>query len=78
MGMAIDGFRIASINLLLEIAPESKRPIYIALQNNLTSIGLFFAIPGGWIVEHFSYMALYGWTIALLAAGFFISRRIDV
>ncbi len=73
LGMAVDGFRIASMNLLLLIAPESKRPLYIALQNNLTSIGLFFAVPGGLIVHYFGYTILYTFTICMLSLGLVIA-----
>ncbi len=76
LGMAIDGFRIASINLLFAIAPEQKRPIYIALQNNITSIGLFFAIPGGFILKHLGYEILYAITLALLLAGLLFATRL--
>ena len=76
LGIAIDGFRLASMNLLFAIAPQEKRPIYVALQNNLTSIGLFFAIPGGVIVHYFGYEVLYGWTIFCLALGLFFATRI--
>jgi len=41
-GVALDGLNISGMNLVIEIAPEEKRPIYTALQTNLTSIGLFF------------------------------------
>ncbi len=78
LGMARDGFRIASMNLLFAIAPQNKRPVYIALQNNLTSIGLFFAIPGGFILKSFGYEVLYGWTIAMLLCGLFFARRLRV
>ncbi len=78
LGMAIDGFRIATMNLLLLIAPESKRPVYIALQNNLTAIGLFFAIPGGFILKTFGYEALYSFTIAMLGLGLYFATRLKV
>ncbi len=78
LGMAIDGFRIASINTLFEIAPSSKRPIYIALQNNLTSIGLFFAIPGGFILKHFGFEMLYSFTIIMLSIGTFFATRLKI
>ncbi len=78
MGMAIDGFRIAGMNILFEIAPEDKRPIYVALQNTLTSVGLFFSIPGGFIVEKAGYHFLYLFTLALLFAGLFFAAKIDV
>ncbi|MRI57925.1 MAG: MFS transporter [Epsilonproteobacteria bacterium] len=76
LGMAIDGFRIASMNLLFAIAPEQKRPIYIALQNNITSLGLFFAIPGGIILKHFGYEVLYSFTIFMLLLGLFFSSKL--
>ena len=46
-GFAMDGFSISGMNLIFEIAPEDKRPIYTALQSNITSIGLFFLLLGG-------------------------------
>lgn len=46
-GIAIDGFNIAGMNLVIEIAPEEKRPIYTALQVNITSLGLFFPYSRG-------------------------------
>ena len=76
MGMAIDGFRISGINLLFEIAPEDKRPIYVALQNNITSIGLFFSIPGGFILELFGYKFLYIFTIVMLLIGFYFANKL--
>jgi len=78
MGIAIDGFRLSGMNLLFEIAPEDKRPIYVALQNTLTSIGLFFSIPGGFIVEKFGYKALYGFTIGMLFIGFLFAFKLEV
>jgi len=76
MGMAIDGFRISGINLLFEIAPEDKRPIYVALQNNITSIGLFFSIPGGFILEVFGYKVLYIFTIVMLLIGVYFASKL--
>jgi len=76
IGFAMDGFKIAGMNLLFEIAPEDKRPIYVALQNNLTSIGLFFAIPGGFILKAFGYNVLYVFTIIMLMIGLFFATRL--
>ena len=76
MGMAIDGFRISGMNLLFEIAPEDKRPIYVALQNNITSIGLFFSIPGGFILEIFSYKVLYIFTVFMLFIGIYFASKL--
>ena len=76
MGMAIDGFKISGLNLLFEIAPEDKRPIYVALQNNITSIGLFFSIPGGIILEIFGYKFLYVFTIFMLLIGVYFATKL--
>jgi hypothetical protein len=66
VGAAIDGNRIGSDNLILIIAHDEKRPIYVALQNNIVSIGIFFPILGGVILALTSYTFLYSLTIALL------------
>jgi len=76
IGFAMDGFKISGMNLLFEIAPEDKRPIYVALQNNLTSIGLFFSIPGGFILEKFGYNVLYIFTICMLLVGLFFATKL--
>jgi len=76
MGMAIDGFRISGMNLLFEIAPEDKRPIYVALQNNITSIGLFFSIPGGFVLEFLGYKFLYIFTILMLFSGVYFASKL--
>ncbi len=76
IGFAMDGFKISGLNLLFEIAPEDKRPIYVALQNNLTSIGLFFAIPGGFILEKFGYNILYTFTLCMLLTGLFFATKL--
>ena len=65
-GIAIDGFKIATMNLVIEISPEDKRPIYTALQTNLSSIGLFFPLIGAYVLENFGYDVLYILTISIL------------
>lgn len=77
LGAAMDGMRLAFSNNILIIAPEHLRPVYIALQSNLTSIGLFFAIPGAVILEVYGYEVLYGFTILLLIAGMISAKRLD-
>lgn len=76
LGAGIDGFRLSTSNLILIIAPEDKRPVYVALQANLTSIGLFFAIPGGLILKISGYNTLYMLTISLLITGFLLSKKL--
>ncbi len=77
-GISIDGFSIAGMNLVIEIAPEDKRPIYTALQTTLTSFGLFFPILGGVLLKVVSsYSFIYLITIVLLIVGYVLSRRFE-
>ena len=76
-GVALDGFNNSGMNLVIEIAPEEKRPVYTAIQTNITSIGLFFPILGGVILKFVgSYTVIYLLTITLLLIGFFLSLRL--
>ena len=77
LGAGVDGFRLSTSNLILIIAPENKRPVYVALQANLTSIGLFFAIPGGFILKMLGYNVLYMFTTFLLLIGFLFSKKLS-
>jgi len=75
-GLAMDGFSISGMNLIFEIAPEDKRPIYTALQSNITSIGLFFPILGGIILKYLGYNILYLFTIFMITLGLYLTKRI--
>ena len=76
-GIALDGFSISGMNLVIEIAPEEKRPIYTALQTNISSLGLFFPVLGGVILKFIgSYTIIYGLSIVLLLGGYYISRKL--
>lgn len=76
VGAAIDGNRIASGNLILALAPENKRPVYMAIQMNVVSFGLFFSILGGLLLHFFNYDVLYGVTLAMLLIALFFSLKL--
>jgi MFS family permease len=76
VGAALDGNRIASGNLILSLAPEKKRPIYVALQINIISFGLFFSILGGIILHFFNYTTLYSTTIFMLLVSLYFSFKL--
>jgi MFS family permease len=77
-GIAFDGFKISDMNLVIEIAPEDKRPVYSALQVNITSIGLFFPILGGILLTLVkSYTFIYIFTIALLLLSLYLSLKLQ-
>lgn len=76
-GVGLDGFNISGMNLVIEIAPEEKRPVYTALQTNITSIGLFFPILGGVLLKYLeSYQLIYILSIVLLVLGLLLSLRL--
>jgi len=75
-GLAMDGFSISGMNLVFEIAPEDKRPIYTALQSNITSLGLFFPILGGVILKYAGYNVLYSITIFMIGLGLYLTKRL--
>ncbi len=76
IGASIDGNRIASSNLILKIAPPDKRPVYIALQMNIVSLGMFFSIIGGVILHYLNYTALYSSSIIVLLLALFLSFKL--
>jgi MFS family permease len=76
LGAGMDGMRLAFSNNILIIAPEHLRPVYLALQSNITSIGLFFAIPGAILLENFGFTVLIGFTIVMLLGGMVAARRL--
>lgn len=76
IGAAMDGNRIASSNLILKIAPANKRPVYIALQMNIVSFGMFFSIIGGVILHYLNYTFLYASSVAVLFAALSLSFKL--
>jgi MFS family permease len=66
IGASMDGTRLSSWNLIIIISPEEKRPVYNALQTNITSIGMFFSLFGGVILHFSNYEFLYSFTICML------------
>lgn len=76
LGSSIDGMRLAFSNNILIIAPENLRPVYIALQSNLTSIGLFFAVPGSLILNFIGFDFLCMFTIGVMCAGLISAKNL--
>ena len=76
VGASIDGNRIASSNLILKLAPAEKRPVYIALQMNIVSLGMFFSIIGGIILQFLDYDVLYSSAIITLLIAFYFSFKL--
>ncbi len=75
-GAAGDGSRIASSNLILILAPEAKRPLYVAVQMNIVSLGMFFSILGGFILHLGGFMLLYAVTATLLTLSLALAMKL--
>jgi len=75
-GAAGDGSRIASSNLILILAPEAKRPLYVAVQMNIVSLGMFFPVLGGALLHLAGYPFLYGLTALILLTAFALALRL--
>lgn len=75
-GAATDGFRLSFKNLILSIAPEEKRPVYFAVQNNITSLGMFFSIPGGILINNMPFNVVISGVIIILLIGFGLSFKL--
>jgi len=75
-GAAGDGSRIASSNLILILAPEAKRPLYVAVQMNIVSLGMFFSILGGLLLHIGGYGLLYGVTTVMLLVSLLLGFRL--
>ena len=76
-GFGVDGFSNSNMNLVIEIAPEEKRPIYTAVQTNLVSFGFFFPILGGIMLKLVgSYTFIYAFSIVLLISGVIITKKL--
>ncbi len=76
IGASIDGNRIASGNLILKLAPAEKRPVYIALQMNIVSLGMFFSIIGGVILHYLNYTVLYSSAVITLLLALYLSFKL--
>jgi len=76
IGASIDGFALGFDNLILMSAPEAKRPIYIAIQNNITFVGMFFSIFGSLILNATNFQTLIIFSSIIAAYGFYTSRKL--
>ena len=75
IGAGIDGTRLAFGNLILIIAPPELRSVYVALQANISSIGLFFPIFGGVILEIANYNMIYFVSVVILLISLFFMKN---
>ncbi len=60
-------------NHLLEIAPNSSRPVYVGMFNTFSGVLALMPFLGGWILQSTSYPVLFGATAGVVGVGFLLT-----
>lgn len=76
LGALNNSFMLGHMNYLLEISPESKRPIYVGLSNTLTGIIIVFPLLGGALASALSYEPLFSLTVVGLLPALGLTARL--
>ncbi len=63
LGMVEASFVLGYFNYVLDIAPETERPVYMGLTNTLAGGLVVMPLLGGWLLEHTSYTTLFAVTL---------------
>lgn len=69
IGCAGSGAGIGFTNYLLEIAPASGRPAYVAIAGTVTGVSFLLPVAGGLFVDLWGYRAAFGLTAAAVGVG---------
>ena len=67
LGTASVGADLASKNFILELAPESTRPVYIGVNDTLVALPTMLLVAGGAIIDHVGFSPVF--VAAALCAG---------
>ncbi|MBI3764761.1 MAG: MFS transporter [Chloroflexi bacterium] len=71
IGIVEGSLMLGYFNYLLDISPSDNRPVYMGLTNTLAGLLVIMPLIGGWILEHFSFTALFALTaIGIIPAAF--------
>ncbi len=77
IGIFVPADGVAGINLLLEIAPERERPLYVGFANTLLGLVTLLSGLGGSLVDWFGLATLFVATVIVNALALFFYARID-
>ena len=69
IGAQISGTGIGFSNYLLEIAPATLRPAYIAIAGTMAGLSFLLPIAGGFVVDQWGYQAAFLATAVVVAGG---------
>ncbi len=76
VGATLCGLAIGYTNLILEIAPEARRPQYVGFMNALIAPVAFLPALGGLVVSHFNFTTLFGTAIGAGLLAFLAAARL--
>lgn len=76
MGVVGVSAMLGYTNAMLELAPETQRPVYMALGHTLIGLSALFPLVGGLILRWTSFPVLFGLACVAPLAGFALSLRV--
>jgi len=76
LGATLCGLAIGYANLILEIAPEARRPQYVGFMNALIAPVAFLPALGGVVVSHFNFPTLFATAIGAGLLAFLAAARL--
>jgi MFS family permease len=75
-GSARSGRFISNMMYLLEFAPEEQRPLYVGFMNSLSFPFMLSPALGGWIIQVFSFHALFAASAVFALVSLVLSARL--
>ncbi|GEM_PF-2394083 len=76
IGITYKGLSLGISNYLLEIAPKSDVPSYVAVKNILQLPSILYPLIGGFLVNYISYAYVFIFTSLMLSAGSVLATRL--
>ena len=76
LGSTNAGLGLGATNLLLELAPEEDRPIYIGFMHTLVGPTVFLSVIGGLILQLTSFSSLYLLVLIIAILGVYYSCQL--
>ena len=64
---------LAGSNYLLELVPETERPLYLGLSNTLMGVVVLISGLGGLVVDFFGFASLFAVSLGLCLAGYVLA-----
>ncbi len=76
IGITMGATMLGFFNYTLELAPDGKRPLYVALLNTISGLLVILPTLGGWILQETSFAVLFGLAAVVLILAHGLSYRL--